>query len=670
MDAVDGSSVGLERPLGMHTAPNNETHRQNRRSSSTSMPPAPNDAVFHMNLAQLDRPMHIEFGNRPLSICSPGENLTNSAFSPPYLLHPTQLSTQTPKFGPPKAFGTSQENTPLREIRPRFSTNGLRRPAIGQEVRAQTSTQDHVERSIRPRQSRMLKARHSTKDLHSAQPSVPNSRPNKAPRFEPNDDPNSATSALPSVHPNVCRYCANRGLPSPRSQFYPDCPHHTSGFESSPTPGSPGSTLAFTEAFNDNGTNRIRRQKSSLLPRSQKPALALAPHHVIGGFRISPSQNAITEDLPLPVPPRILFIQTVANALRLKESTAAAVSGLHSKKSKDDHWVLGPGDEEALVFCNLLGHGSVGVVEEVRLRNRTLPTLVRKRVRLPVRDRESVLRLIKEETQNLKALAHTHIVTIIASYEDNKQKNRQSYCLLMAPVGDNDLKTFLDIATEADALLNEWSDWIRSWFGCLASALVYMHGRGIRHQDIKPSNIIHRGSQIFFTDFSSSSRFVVGQTTSTDNPCRSSPMYAAPEIVDRFSESGNLRKHGRGSDIFALGGVFCDMLTVFTGRPVDTFHKFLREYQTPQEPASSPSSTQLLYSRKLPAIQQWFADCTFFQCILPMLSPDRMARPSAAEVLMSILAKQNRNEGWPESCPCFAETKSAILEKSALSGLR
>jgi len=52
-----------------------------------------------------------------------------------------------------------------------------------------------------------------------------------------------------------------------------------------------------------------------------------------------------------------------------------------------------------------------------------------------------------------------------------------------------------------------------------------MHSQDIRHQDIKPSNVIYRGSDIFFTAFSSSSRFEIDPTTSTENPARTSAMY-------------------------------------------------------------------------------------------------------------------------------------------------
>lgn len=142
---------------------------------------------------------------------------------------------------------------------------------------------------------------------------------------------------------------------------------------------------------------------------------------------------------------------------------------------------------------------------------------------------------------------HRHVVQIIGSYSECPPSGRQFYSLLMSPVGDQDLKAFLEVVGDPswdgrrDMARIERS-WLQTWFMCLASTLAYMHSSGVRHQDIKPSNIIHRGSTIYFTDFSSSSQFQIGQTTSTENPARTSAMYSAPEVINC---DGVLNRHGR-----------------------------------------------------------------------------------------------------------------------------
>jgi hypothetical protein len=314
----------------------------------------------------------------------------------------------------------------------------------------------------------------------------------------------------------------------------------------------------------------------------------------------------------------------------------------------DKHVILGPLDKELLEVCCVLGQGSLGLVEEVRLKDTQLPTFVRKRVKLPVSKRKSLLKIIKEEAENLKPLNHPHIVTLIGTYEEQRNHNRHFYCLLMSPVGDNELREFLEIYSDHDhspTVKKEWEGWIRSWFVCLTSALAYMHEQGLRHQDIKPSNIIQKGSRIFFTDFSSSSTFVVGHTTSTDNPSRSSPMYAAPEVTYRSSASGDLTRHGRSSDIFALGCVFCDMLSVWQGQSLPDFHDSLSQ-------ADGATYGPFRYSDKIVMIEEKLRPSVLFpQCILPMLSSDRGLRPSAADTLERILSLA---PWWDSKCDCIS----------------
>jgi serine/threonine protein kinase len=65
----------------------------------------------------------------------------------------------------------------------------------------------------------------------------------------------------------------------------------------------------------------------------------------------------------------------------------------------------------------------------------------------------------------------------------------------MTPVADHDLSVFYQfVATEKTPLL-------RSFFGCLAGALDFLHKDKIRHRDIKPQNILVKGSHVYLTDF-------------------------------------------------------------------------------------------------------------------------------------------------------------------------
>lgn len=96
---------------------------------------------------------------------------------------------------------------------------------------------------------------------------------------------------------------------------------------------------------------------------------------------------------------------------------------------------------------------------------------------------------------------------------------------------------------------------IHQWFYCLANAIEFIHGIGIRHRDIKPKNILVHGDKILLADFGISSMGLLA-TLSTAIPqlARSrSPTHCAPEV-----EEGSSR--GRSADILALGAVFLDMI--------------------------------------------------------------------------------------------------------------
>jgi hypothetical protein len=368
-------------------------------------------------------------------------------------------------------------------------------------------------------------------------------------------------------------------------------------------------------------------QSASTIPDNESPA-----DMPISNLNGEPDNAQLVQSLPDilsdPVSPAESSDSTsFATTRSIKESSAQRE--IYGWKS--GHQVYGPSDEEPLEVCDYLGHGALGTVEEVKLKGGDFPSFVRKRVQLHMPRRGENLKAIQQEVKVLESLSHPNIVDILGTYEVKKQNRKHFYCVLMSPIGDNDLRAFLDIAGEGDTKNLEWNTWILDWIGCLASALTYMHEQGIRHQDIKPSNIVHRGSRIFFTDFSSAGSFEVGRTTSTENPSCSSPMYSAPEVLERFDEASGLLKHGTGSDVFALGCVYCDMLSVLFGKPVSSFQDYLA--------GNSPSlgiaaGRSLFYSRKVDMIKEWLKESRLFaNVVAPMLAADRASRPTAREVL-------------------------------------
>lgn len=277
-----------------------------------------------------------------------------------------------------------------------------------------------------------------------------------------------------------------------------------------------------------------------------------------------------------------------------------------------------------------LGKGGFGIVEEVAI----IPDrpMVQKRVHIP-RRKEQAQRyraMITDEINNLKGLNHEHIVKILGSYEERQGLYDLQVCILMWPAGDQDLGIFLEEIYPNASHLDKSSiyiGWIRSWFTCLASALHYMHLEGVHHEDIKPTNIIHRGGEIYFTDFSSSRKLKDRQQTSTSSPALATRLFAAPEAM--LDEEGNASRHGSGTDVYSLGLVFFEMLAVLNdyvldnlrddlfdnGPRVRQYHKVMHRVGVDLEIFTMVDLAEL-----------------YNACVSSMLHPQRQLRPAAQAV--------------------------------------
>jgi serine/threonine protein kinase len=367
-----------------------------------------------------------------------------------------------------------------------------------------------------------------------------------------------------------------------------------------------------------------------------------------------------------------------------------------------------------------LGYGSLGTVDEVSLSlhhplhstSKHL-TLARKSVRLSPSSKDYILPIIRQEILALHTLRHRHIVQLIATYE-----SKPFYSLLMTPVGDRNLKDFLEEfplpspnATQqhpqnqkSSPDVHEMRKWLLTWFPCLTSTLSYVHSQGIRHEDIKPSNIIHRGANIYLTDFSSCTSFEQGMTTSTETPAgRITRVYSAPEVLDatemdgraRLAGVGGGRRHGVGADVFSLGCVFAEMATVgLLGRKVSDLWHYVGI-----ERAGVLEREARYYCRGTGRVDGWFArtsssyssspsvepeyECgrsgdgvgdgkgkgegnAFYEkCIKPMLALNRKERPKAGVVAGRMRDWFRELEGCGE-CECMerSEEREGLEEPS------
>ncbi|KAF2203792.1 kinase-like protein [Delitschia confertaspora ATCC 74209] len=227
-----------------------------------------------------------------------------------------------------------------------------------------------------------------------------------------------------------------------------------------------------------------------------------------------------------------------------------------------------------------LGKGSVGEVDEVRCVGNVICTLARKRVAIYPQRRRAMrqLNLIRNEITNTKRLRHPHIVEVVGSYQDGSG-NRRHFNVLMHPVGDNDLSVFLEIECKCiqEDIISEKSKmyraWIRLWFKCLSSALAYMHSQRIHHEGIKPRNIIHRGDKVFFLQILALPEDLKSVRTHRRAILRR-PVAYLQRLRHFPTADGKLERHGSKTDVFSLGLVFVEMLTVINASDIDSLQGF------------------------------------------------------------------------------------------------
>jgi len=217
-------------------------------------------------------------------------------------------------------------------------------------------------------------------------------------------------------------------------------------------------------------------------------------------------------------------------------------------------------NESRYQHIRMLGHGGSASVEQV-LDSVTGSVFARKIIR-NVYSRnidEAKYKLVNEVRIMQRLASHHHIVNVHAAYV----KKRELTMILEPAADGGDLAGYLQNYRDQDFHLlgdeankkNAYQNLtLRRAFGCLASALDFIHGQTIRHKDIKPQNILIHQGKVMYTDFGLSYDYGdTGQSTTTGNPQGITRRYCAPEVVEW--ERRNTR-----SDVFSLGCVFIEIL--------------------------------------------------------------------------------------------------------------
>lgn len=135
----------------------------------------------------------------------------------------------------------------------------------------------------------------------------------------------------------------------------------------------------------------------------------------------------------------------------------------------------------------------------------------------------------------------------------------------MSPVADCNLADYYTLVPDDTRHMGI----LRTFYGCLATGLQFLHSAKIRHRDIKPENILVKGHCVYLTDFGISLAWEsLGRGTTTEDTGKSW-IYCAPEVANYQPRNGS-------SDIWSLGCVFFEMTTVLKGRSVDAMRQHFK----------------------------------------------------------------------------------------------
>jgi serine/threonine protein kinase len=319
-----------------------------------------------------------------------------------------------------------------------------------------------------------------------------------------------------------------------------------------------------------------------------------------------------------------------------------------SNLEKGRHCHFGSGDSLPFTTLARLGSGAFGTVTRIEstitFRQYALKT-IRRRAAFGEKSKQAMGEILSE-MRIMQSLQHNHIVRYVGSFT-----NKNSFGILMLPVADQDLAAYLqDAATDPRRYPT-----VRTFFGCLATALSFLHDNLVKHRDIKPQNILMYQSKVLLTDFGLSRDYM--DTSSGLTPA--SPRYCAPEVAAHESRNTS-------ADVWSLGCVFLEILATLRGLDVE----WLKEYYDGIGDGSTHYHANTTATESL--LREWTAtshrDTYPLACTKDMLKPRRNSRPSAAEVAQKIMACDDQ-VGLMYSCSsCYdpdsdSDSMSSVVEK-------
>ncbi|OCL14350.1 kinase-like protein, partial [Glonium stellatum] len=205
-------------------------------------------------------------------------------------------------------------------------------------------------------------------------------------------------------------------------------------------------------------------------------------------------------------------------------------------------------------YIRSLGMGSCAFVEMAQDETNGQVFALKHLRRYQGRNLNQFKRAFQNEVDILRRLSlNPHIIKAFATWGSGRELG-----IVMTPVADGgDLASFLQTIVDLGNLpTTEQYTILNRAFGCLASGLAFIHKQTIRHKDIKPQNILIHQGYVIYTDFGIALDTSQLENTTTDGTTYAFTFrYCAPEVASS-------EKRNRKSDVFSLGCVFAEILSV------------------------------------------------------------------------------------------------------------
>lgn len=207
----------------------------------------------------------------------------------------------------------------------------------------------------------------------------------------------------------------------------------------------------------------------------------------------------------------------------------------------------------------------------------------------------------------------------------------------MLPIAEMDLQIYL--AKSDSSRFGE----LRTYYGCLAKALEFLHKNKVQHKDIKPSNILLQDGNILFTDFGLSFDFTNADGSTTAGTINGmTPKYCAPEVA-------NYDSRNTASDIWSLGVVFLEMLVVLKAKSVDYIKEFFKTHGNGQDFVRTNPHALVELITELSGTED-ISDDRVFGWLQSMFQEEQSLRPTAATLVTLIIAPRRQVDGDGRYC--------------------